>query len=203
MDDIINKIQEDHPLCGEYADDARYTWPKRWDALIAALRAQLKRVDEERDGARRDADDVRDNVFFLIDQETSKLKSDLATYQLNFSLAREAEKRGEEMFLDAHPEYRERLALPGTDRLVCWLLEQLAAYESRDETWRGKKEMLENDLAKAWERVERAERVWGIVGRMRERVLNRPPGVIIPMWVHDAIEEAEAVRGPEGEDERD
>jgi hypothetical protein len=160
MDDIINKIQEDHPLCGEYADDARYTWPKRWDALIAALRARLEEAD------------------------------------LSINTYSQAVKRGEEMFLEAHPEYRERLALPGTDRLVCWLLEQLAAYESRDETWRGKKEMLENDLAKAWERVERAER---IVGRMRERVLNRPPGVIIPMWVHDAIEEAEAVRGPEGE----
>jgi len=49
MDDIINKIQEDHPLCGEYADDARYTWPKRWDALIAALRASLEEAERESD----------------------------------------------------------------------------------------------------------------------------------------------------------
>jgi len=88
----------------------------------------------------------------------AQLQSELAAYRLNFDLHYKACLRGEQMFLSAHPEYRERLALPGTDRLVCWLLEQLAAYESRDETWRGKKEMLENDLAKAWERAERAER---------------------------------------------
>lgn len=42
------------------------------------------------------------------------------------------------------------------------------------------------------------ERYKEIVGKMRERVLNRPPGVIIPMWVHDALEEAEAVRRLDG-----
>lgn len=106
-------------------------------------------------------------------------------------------------WLDKHPP-------DPKDQAIAALRAELAEKErdinhlwQRDSVWRAKKEMLENDLAKAWERVERAERVWGIVGRMRERVLNRPPGVIIPMWVHDAIEEAEAVRGPEGEDERD
>lgn len=106
-------------------------------------------------------------------------------------------------WLDKHPP-------DPKDQAIADLRAELAEKErdinhlwQRDSVWRAKKEMLENDLAKAWERVERAERVWWIVGRMRERVLNRPPGVIIPMWVHDAIEEAEAVRGPEGEDERD
>lgn len=127
---------------------------------------------------------------------------------------------GFELYLTDDPEETKRLQehilanpseYPGNHlQTIADLRAELAEKErdinhlwQRDSVWRAKKEMLENDLAKAWERVERAERVLGIVGRMRERVLNRPPGVIIPMWVHDAIEEAEAVRGPEGEDERD
>lgn len=32
---VMNDIEKDLPICMEYESDARYTWPKRWQALFA------------------------------------------------------------------------------------------------------------------------------------------------------------------------
>ena len=81
------------------------------------------------------------------------LRAEVADYKQTFDLIHKAEVRGVEMFRETHPEYAEKLAHPSTDKLICWLVEKLAAMESRDEVWRAKKDMLENDLAKAWEQL--------------------------------------------------
>lgn len=90
-----------------------------------------------------------------VDKELATLRAEVADYNQTFDLIHKAEIRGVEMFVKAHPEYAEQLKHPSTDRLICWLMEKLAAMESRDEVWRAKKEMLENDLAKAWEQLAR------------------------------------------------
>ena len=64
--------------------------------------------------------------------EIAALRRELEEADLFIDSYNQAVKRGEEMFLEAHPEYRERLALPGTDRLVCWLLEQLTTTQTRE-----------------------------------------------------------------------
>jgi hypothetical protein len=111
-----------------------------WKASYEDVRADLKRAEEERDDRRMSlaqeiAGALKARGLYCpkdfnspdIIQAVGLALESLSEHRLNFSLAREAEKRGEEMFLDAHPEYRDRLALPSTDRLVCWLLEQLVA----------------------------------------------------------------------------
>lgn len=37
--EAADRIEGEHPLSCEYEPDARYTWPKRWDAMKAALKA--------------------------------------------------------------------------------------------------------------------------------------------------------------------
>lgn len=87
--------------------------------------------------------------------EVAELRAKNEEWEQSFELFHKAIIRGDAMFQEKHPEYKKQLRHPSTDKLVCWLLEQLAEMEQRDEVWRGKKEMLENDLGKAWEQLAR------------------------------------------------
>jgi multidrug resistance efflux pump len=105
------------------------------DQTIAALRAQLKQAEEERDRAMRAADGARERATRW--QETAECEADGLEHWKSACESSKAALAAKEAELDRYKQ---------------------------------------------------------IVGKMRERTLNRPPGVIIPMWVHDALEEAEAIR---------
>lgn len=50
---IVRQIEEQYPLAGINADDSRYAWPDRWNAILTEAYAQ-----EEADAQREDADGV-------------------------------------------------------------------------------------------------------------------------------------------------
>ena len=41
FNEIVKQIEKEHPLASEYASDARYTWPDRWELLIDEVRRRL------------------------------------------------------------------------------------------------------------------------------------------------------------------
>jgi len=41
FDKLVSKIEKEHPLASEYASDARYTWPDRWELLVNGIREQF------------------------------------------------------------------------------------------------------------------------------------------------------------------
>ena len=41
--EMMDSIQKDIPLCSEYESDARYAWPKRWEALKCYIANQADR----------------------------------------------------------------------------------------------------------------------------------------------------------------
>jgi len=36
---LMERVLEEHKAALDYAEDGRYTWPERWNALTAAIRA--------------------------------------------------------------------------------------------------------------------------------------------------------------------
>lgn len=142
---------------------------------LAALRAALKRVEEERDKYLQDALFIfRELVAEHADltacrEELAKVKAENEEWEQTFDLTYKADLRGIEMFRKAHPEYAEQLKLPSTDKLIFWLLEKLARYERAmepvrecREKWRGCQHaqvvMKERDC-EAWEACKDAIRL--------------------------------------------
>jgi hypothetical protein len=68
--------------------------------------------------------------------QLAELKEKNEEWEQTFDLTYKADVRGIEMFRKAHPEYAEQLKMPSTDKLICWLLEQLAAKEAELDLYR-------------------------------------------------------------------
>jgi len=78
----------------------------------------------------------KDQTIADLRAQLAELKEKNEEWEQTFDLTYKADVRGIEMFRKAHPEYAEQLKMPSTDKLICWLLEQLAAKEAELDLYR-------------------------------------------------------------------
>lgn len=70
-----------------------------------------------------------DKALAAKETELSAEREKVREWELDFRLYHNAIRRGTAMYREAHPGTE--LMLPSTDKLVCWLIEQLAALQAR------------------------------------------------------------------------
>jgi len=71
------------------------------------------------------------DLTYILEAELEKMKAENAEWELSFQLFDNAICRGDNLYRDAHPE--SKLILPSTDKLVLWLIEDLAAKTAKCE----------------------------------------------------------------------